>query len=288
MASSPRPAGSAKTVLVTGSTDGIGRETAVGLAAAGFRVLVHGRSAARAEAAAAEVRKRAPGAEVDAVAADLATRDGVRQLAGLVHSLTTRLDVLVNNAGVFRAERRSTKDGLEETFAVNHLAPFLLTHLLVPLLRRSAPARILAVSSIAHQGARPILSDLQLEKRYDGYSAYALSKLGNVLFTFELARRLDGCGVTANALHPGLVTTKLLREGFGMGGAPVSEGARTSLFLASSPDVEGVTGRYFVNLREANPAPVARDERLRKAFWTLSEELARLEPRERLADPDAA
>lgn len=277
-----------RTVLVTGSTDGIGKETAVKLAETGFRVLVHGRSPERASAAAADVKKRAPGASVEALDADLATRDGVRRLARLVLERTDRLDVLVNNAGVFRTERRATRDGLEETFAVNHLAPFLLTHLLVPLLVRSAPSRVVGVSSIAHQSARPVLSDLQHEKRYDGYSAYALSKLGNVLFTIELARRLDGRGVTANVLHPGVITTKLLREGFGMGGAPLSSGARTSFYLAASPEVEGVTGRYFVNDKEASPSPVARDERLRKAFWTVSEELSRLLPEERLPDPDAA
>lgn len=285
MVEAPRPAG--KVVLVTGASDGIGRETAVELARLGFHVLVHGRNGKRADRAADDVRKRAPGAAVEPVAADVSTRDGVRQLAGLVLDRAGRLDVLVNNAGVFRKERRTTADGLEETFAVNHLAPFLLTHLLLPRLLASAPSRIVTVSSIAHQSARPLLSDLQHEKGYSGYGAYALSKLGNVLFTFELARRLAGKGVAANVLHPGVVTTKLLRDGFGMGGAPVTEGASTPVYLAASPEVEGVTGRYFVNRHESTPSPLARDERLRRELWRLSEELSRLLPEERLGEPDA-
>jgi NAD(P)-dependent dehydrogenase (short-subunit alcohol dehydrogenase family) len=190
-----------------------------------------------------------------------------------------RLDVLLHNAGVFMKDRTLTVDGFETTFAVNHLAPFLLTHLLNGLLLQSAPARIVTVSSITHFNCPWDPGNLQGEMRYDGRNAYSLSKLANVLFTVEVARRFEGSGVTATCLHPGVVATKLLRAGFGsMSAASTERGAGTSVYLADSPEVEGVTGRYFVNQREAEPSPLARDVAVRMRLWELSEQYTGIVP----------
>ncbi len=190
-----------------------------------------------------------------------------------------RLDVLLHNAGVFMKELRLTVDGYETTFAVNHLAPFLLTHLLSGLLRQSAPARIVTVSSITHVNCPWDFDNLQGEKRYDGRNAYSLSKLANVLFTVEVAQRLHGSGVTATCLHPGVVATKLLRAGFGgMSAASTDRGAETSVYLAVSPEVEGVTGKYFMNKREAEPSPLVRDVTIRTRLWELSERYTGIAP----------
>jgi NAD(P)-dependent dehydrogenase (short-subunit alcohol dehydrogenase family) len=265
-----------KTILVTGASDGIGKETARGLAERGARVLVHGRSRAKVEAACEEIRERQPEAKVEAVVADFSSLAEVRALTQEVERRTSRLDVLINNAGVYLHHHERSADGLELTFAVNHLAHFVLTVSLLPLLRRSAPARVVTVTSVAHRRGRIDLEDLQAERHFDGYGAYANSKLANVLFTVELAERLEGSGVTANCLHPGVIGTKLLRAGFSMSGASVEEGARTPLYLALSEEVEGVSGRYFVDCRETPMAPSAQDAALRRALWAHSERLAGL------------
>jgi NAD(P)-dependent dehydrogenase (short-subunit alcohol dehydrogenase family) len=193
-------------------------------------------------------------------------------LARQAAALEPVLHVLVNNAGVYERRRRLTGEGLEYTLAVNHFAPFLLTHHLLPQLRAAESARIVNVSSIAHQSGKLDLTDLAFAGRYDGYAAYAASKLANVLFTLELARRLTGTQVTANALHPGVIGTKLLHAAFDIQGAPVENGARTSVYLATSEKVSGVTGRYFDDCREAQPSRTARDASLAAALWRLSEE----------------
>src|SRR5580698_961589 len=208
MADAPLMAG--KSVLVTGGTGGIGKAAATGLAALGARVGITGRDQARTEAAAASIRAAAGSPAVDAFAADMSIQAGVRRLAAQVADTYPRLDVLVNNVGGFWAHRHVTADGLERTFALNHLAPFLLTNLLLAHLTASAPARILTVSSGAHARGRIDFGDLQGERNYSGQRAYSQSKLANVMFTYELARRLDGTGVTATVLHPGVV-----RTGFG-------------------------------------------------------------------------
>ena len=271
-----------RTVMVTGATDGIGLETARELARRGARLLLHGRDEGRAAAARRDIRSSTGNDDVEIVLADYTSLDQVRGLAGDVHGLTDRLHVLVDNAGVYQERRHLTADGCETTFQVNHLAPFLLTNLLLDLLLAAAPSRVVVVSSGAHQRAAVDLRDLQGERRYDGHSAYGLSKLGNLLFTYELARRLEGSGVTVNALHPGVVSTKLLRAGFrSSGGASPSEGARTAVYLASSPDVAGVTGGYYVNERPATSSAASYDRELQAAFWAISEELSGLaaEPR---------
>ncbi|HXG37384.1 MAG TPA: SDR family oxidoreductase [Bacteroidota bacterium] len=263
-----------KTILITGSTDGIGKETALELAAMGHKVIVHGRSSQRAEDAANDIRKKSGNATIETVVADFTSLRQVRAMAADVIKRFPRLDVLINNAGVYMKERTLTEDGYETTFQVNHLAHFLLTHLLLDLLKQSAPSRIINVSSMAHNNAKLSFDNLQGEKRYGGYGAYACSKLENILFTYELAERLEGTGVTVNCLHPGVIATKLLRAGFGgFGGSGVKKGAETIVFLATSPKGATVTGKYFVNKEVADSSLASHDRSLRKALWELSERL---------------
>jgi NAD(P)-dependent dehydrogenase (short-subunit alcohol dehydrogenase family) len=274
-----------RTVLVTGGTSGIGGATAAGLAALGARVGVVGRDRGRAQTAAERIR--AAGGQADVFVADLSAQREVRRLAHEVLASYPRLDVLVNNVGGYWAHRHPTEDGLERTFALNHLAPFLLTNLLLPRLQASAPARVVTVSSGAQAMGRIDFDDLQGERDYRGQRAYNQSKLANVLFTYELARRLEGTGVTATVLHPGVVRTAFGQEDSGrwMGlMLPVvrpfmkspEEGARTSVHLASSPEVEGVTGQYFVNERPARSSRASYDQAAAARLWDISERLVHL------------
>jgi NAD(P)-dependent dehydrogenase (short-subunit alcohol dehydrogenase family) len=268
--------------LVTGSTDGIGKQTAIALARAGARVIVHGRGDARAAKAAEEIRAASGAApdRVDHVAFDLGSLAAVKKGAAAIEARTPALHVLLNNAGIFANERVTSRDGHELTFAVNHLGPFLLTELLLPLLRRSAvpgaAARVINVSSVAHTRGEIHIGDLSLERGFSGYTAYAQSKLANIMHAVSLASRLPAAEVTANSLHPGVVMTKLLRTGFGpVVGDTVEEGAETPVYLATSPAVEGITGRYFTDCKEAEYAPVVDDREVRDALWQASDELTR-------------
>lgn len=244
-----------RTVLITGATSGIGKATASGLAAMGAHVAIVGRDAARTEAAVQEIRA-AGGGPVDGFVADLSSQADVRRVAGEVLQSLPRLDVLVNNVGGHWTTRHVTADGLERTFALNHLAPFLLTNLLLDRLRHSSAARVVTVSSNAHAMGRIDFDDLQNARSYSGSQAYNQSKLANVFFSYELARRLQGTSVTANALHPGLVSTAFGAEDPGRAQRllvpllrpfmkPPARGAATSIWLASDPELDGVTGRYF-------------------------------------------
>ena len=264
-----------KTILITGATDGIGKATALALASQGHTVILHGRHIARGQAAVAELRQAAGHERIDFLPADLSSMRQVRELAAAVQTRYPQLHVLINNAGVFMNERQVTEDGFEMTFAVNHLAPFLLTNLLLDKIKQSAPARIITVSSVAHQRGQIDFNDLQGARAFGGYKAYAQSKLANVLFTYELAARTADARVTANCLHPGVIGTKLLQTGFGIGGATPEMGARTSIFLASSPEVETTTGAYFDNQRAVPSAPHSRDVAVRRRLWEISEELVR-------------
>jgi NAD(P)-dependent dehydrogenase (short-subunit alcohol dehydrogenase family) len=264
-------------VLVTGATSGLGQATALDLARMGMHVLVHGRNPELGEKVVREIRRATGNEQVELVLADLASQRQIHQLAEQVRENYDRLDVLVHNAGVYMGRRQLTADGLETTFAVNHLVPFLLTHLLLDRLKRSAPSRIVTVSSTTHQSiTRVEWNNLQGEKRYDAYTAYALSKLGNILFTYALAERLQDAGVTANTLHPGTVNTKLLRAGFGGYGISPQEGAETPVYLAASPEVEGITGKYFVHRQPVSSSPLTYDRDVRDRLWRISEELTHL------------
>ncbi|HXV46213.1 MAG TPA: SDR family oxidoreductase [Nitrososphaera sp.] len=267
-----------RTCLVTGATSGIGREIAAGLAAMGATVVLVGRSKTKCESALREIGGSSY------LVADLSSQASVRQLAREFSESHRRLDILVNNAGVFLAKRTTTVDGIEYTLAVNHLAPFLLTNLLMDVIRASSAARIITTSSVAHRGARIDFDDIQFENRsYSGIKAYAQSKLANILFTKELAARLEGTGVAANCFHPGAVRTNLLQgnpwhyrlvwNAAGSFFLTPEKGADTGIYLASSPDVEGISGKYFVKREVAEPSAEAQDMQSAVRLWKISEEL---------------
>jgi len=262
-----------QTILITGSTDGLGRHVAGELAGRGSRVLVHGRDRERVERTVSEI-----GAAAGYVA-DLSSLDQIRRLADEVRESQQRLDVLVNNAGIYAPERSESEDGHELGFAVNYLAGFALSLLLLPLLEASAPARIVNVASV---GQWPIdFDDVMLERDYEGFRSYAQSKLAQVLFTFELAERLgDDSGVTVNALHPAtLMDTKMVRQSVGRAQDSVEEGAASVIRLVADPELEGVTGRYFDRTRQSRANDQAYDPDARRRLWELSEELSGLAPR---------
>lgn len=275
-----------KVCLVTGATSGIGAVTAEALAGRGGVVAVVGRSAERAAATVERIRRRTGTTTVEHLLADLSSQQEVRRLAEAFAARHDRLDVLVNNAGAVFTRRRQSPDGLELTFALNHLAYFLLTGLLLDTLRSSAPSRVVNVSSDAHQGARIDFDDLQAERGYRGFTVYGRSKLANLLFTYELARRLEGTGVTVNALHPGVVATRfatnngrvvrLLQPLFRPFMVSPEQGARTVVHLATSPEVEGVTGGYFVKERPSPSSGVSYDTAAAERLWQVSEELTGL------------
>ncbi len=245
---------------------------ALDLAGRGAAVLLHGRDEGRCEAALGEIWRQTGNERLTCYLADFSSLGEVRAMAGRILADHDRLDTLVNNAGIISGERRESEDGVELTFAVNHLAHFLLTNLLVPLLRVSAPSRIVNVASAAQ---RPInFRDPMLRRGYEGMRAYSHSKLAQVMFTFSLAERLSGTGVSANALHPAsLMDTKMVRGTFGYAASTVEEGAEATVHLAASPEVEGATGRYFDGRREARANRQAYDAGAREGLWTLSEEL---------------
>src|SRR4051812_2377105 len=280
-----------RTVLVTGGSHGIGRATAAGLAARGARVAITGRDAGRADAAAADIRA-AGGPPVEVFVADMSGQAEVRRLAADVLTALPRLDVLVNNVGGFWNTRHVTADGLERTFALNHLAPFLLTHLLVERLVDSAPARVVTVSSDAQRLGRLDFTDLQGERSWSGQRAYNQSKLANVLFTYELARRLRSTGVTATVLHPGIARTgfgaedpgriqRVITPFMGLLKSP-EQAARTPVHLATAPDLDGITGQFFRNRKPGRSSKRSYDEATARRLWEVSAELVGLEAEGRL------
>jgi retinol dehydrogenase 12 len=275
-----------KICLVTGATHGIGLESARALATAGASVLVHGRDKARAADVAAMLARTTGNPRVSAVQADFARLADIRRLAQELDAQLPRLDVLINNAGMMSAVRATSAEGYDLTFAVNHLAPFLLTNLLLPKLKHSSPARIVVVASTAHRGARLDFDDLMNAKVSGLLPAYSRSKLANILFTRALARRLDGTGVTVNALHPGLVQSHIFRDSrllrIVLGGVgrffmlTPAQGARTSVYLATSPEVAGASGGYYERCRLIDPSPAAQDELDGERLWRESARLTGL------------
>ncbi len=274
-----------KVALVTGGTSGIGKATAMALAAMGADVVVVGRDRERGESAAAEIRDQT-GARVDLALADLASRAGVRGLVDEFRRRYDRLDVLVNNAGLVQSTRTETPDGLETTFATNHLAPFLLTNLLLDMLKESAPSRVVTVSSEAERWGNIDFDDLQSKKRYRGFPVYGMTKLANIMFTYELAERLEGTGVTATCMHPGAVNTRfgtnnrgpmtILFRAFKPFMRTPEQGADTVIWLATSLDVEGVSGRYYADRKPIEPKKIANDPEARRRLWEESERLTGL------------
>ncbi|MBO0858783.1 MAG: SDR family oxidoreductase [Chloracidobacterium sp.] len=274
---------SEKICLVTGASSGIGKVTAKALARSGATVIIVCRSLSKGEAARDEIVKETGNVNVDLKIAEFSDLNQVRRLAADVKAKYPRLHMLINNAGTYNYKRTLTAEGYEATFAVNHLGYFLLTVELLDLLKSSAPARVVNVASDAHRRGRINFDDLTLENGYSGWKAYGQSKLANVLFTYELARRLAGTGVTANCMHPGVVGTSLFNKVGGLSGKVVrlftpfmrtpEKGADTIIWLASSPEVEGITGKYFVDRKEQATNPESYDAAVAARLWELSERM---------------
>ena len=272
-----------RVLIVTGANSGIGKATGLGLARLGGTVVMACRSATRGDAARQDIVRDSRNSKVYLEIVDLASEDSTRSFAEEFTRKYPRLDVLINNAGVYKSHREVTPDGLERTFEVNYLSGFLLTHLLLDLLKKSAPSRIVNVSSSAHSGGTIHFGDLQGEQRYGGFGAYGQSKLAQILFTQELARRLQGTRVTVNACHPGVIRTNL-----GMGGTSAvvrfvrmffkgpEKGAETPIYLSVSPEVAGVTGKYFANKHLREPSRAAQDPDVARRLFDVSAELAHL------------
>ena len=262
-------------ILVTGSTDGIGRATAAGLAAGGAEVILHGRDEKKGKRVQRELAEEAGAGRPELIIADYTRQDQIRGMAADLASRYSRLDVLVNDAGTYQKARHATTDGVEVTFAVNYLGPFILTHLLLPLLRKSPTARIVTVASSAHFDVdRLDWDDLPQERRYDPWGAYALSKFADVTFTYTLARNLEGTGITANCLHPGVVNTKLSRSAApGIATITPEEGAESSIWLARSPDVAGVSGKYFEERRPVRSSALSYNLGVQGRLWRMAEDL---------------
>lgn len=263
-----------KTVFISGATDGIGKKTALELARMGARVIVHGRNKLRGIDTVEDIIKSTGNKDVSFEQADLSSLSQINKLARRLNESIDRLDVLINNAGVFVRDHTFTSMGIETTFAVNHLAHFALSIQLLPLLLKAEQGRVVTVSSVAHSSSPKInFTDLQEINSYMDYSAYSLSKLANVLFSNELAEKLNNTNITSNSLHPGVISTKLLYEGFGISGSSIEEGCKTSLYLAGDPSLSNVSGKYFSDSKETHASPATYDPQTRKNLWLLSEEL---------------
>ena len=272
-----------KTVLVTGATNGIGKETALALAEMGAQVILVGRNAEMCARITAQINQQPGQARAEYLVADLSSQAQIRRLAAQFKDQYPRLDVLVNNAGAYNLKREMTADGIEITFALNHLNYFLLTNLLLDVIQASTPARIVNVSSAAHLTGKLDFDDLQNPRHYSSWTAYRNSKLANVYFTYELARRLEGSQVTANVLHPGFVASNFGKNGSGLL-RPIfniiqlfaispKQGAQTSIYLASSPEVVGVTGKYFVEKKAVRSSTASYDQEAAQRLWDLSREM---------------
>ncbi len=280
-----------KVCLITGATSGMGEATARALVQMGATVIVVGRDSQRGVATLDRIKEAAPAAQVEFMLADLSSQAQIRQLAQEFKRKYSRLDVLVNNAGALFARRQESVDGIEMTFALNHLGYFLLTNLLLDTLKASAPARVVNISSFGHRKTLVNFDDLQAQERYDGLLVYRQSKLANLLFTYEMARRLEGTGITVNAVNPGLVATRFSMNNFSFIGdglinlfvrlyslitLDAERGAQTAIYLATSPEVAGVTGKYFQKKKETQSSPASYDCAAATRLWQVSETLTEL------------
>ncbi len=263
-----------QTILITGATDGLGKQVALELAHQGALVLLHGRSQTKLDQTKQEIAQAVANARLETYRADFAALEPVRRLAGEVLKQHPRLDLLINNAGIGggSGQREISQDGYELRFAVNYLAPFLLTQLLLPALQAAAPSRIVNVSSA---GQYPLdFADLMFEQHYDSFQAYRKSKLAQIMFTIDLAERLQGTGITVNALHPAsLMPTKMVYEMFDRTMSTVEDGVNAVLYVATSPELDGVSGKYFDQQREARANAQAYDPQARQQLWAASEQL---------------
>jgi NAD(P)-dependent dehydrogenase (short-subunit alcohol dehydrogenase family) len=276
-----------KICLVTGANSGIGKATALGLAKLNATVVMVSRDKDKGEAALLEIRTRSGNKNIDAMVADLSSQDSVRELAHDFRARYKKLHVLINNAGIFLPKRVPTVDGLETTFATNHLGHFLLTNLLLDVLKASSPSRIINLTSSAHYGTEMDFEDLQGEKKYSGYHAYGQSKLANVLFTYELATKLEGTGVTVNCLHPGVVRTGFGKDQGGLMSILVRVGspffmspqraAKATIYLATSPELEGVSGKFFSKEKQKRSSTESYDLPSAERLWKISAELTKLD-----------
>ena len=277
-----------KICLITGGNSGIGKATALGLAKMGATVVIVSRNKEKGETAVTDIIAKSGNKNVELIQADMSSQDSIHKLAEDLKARHEKLHLLINNAGVYLTKRTTTENGLESTFAVNHLGPFLLTSLLLDILKASAPSRIVNVTSDAHNGAKINFEDLQGEKRFSGWQAYGQSKLAMILFTHELAKKLEGTGVTANSAHPGVVRTNFAKNngglvmlGFRFLGiffiSPDSS-AKRILYVATSPSLEGVTGKYFTRMHEVRSSPESYDDDAARRLWLVSEQLAKLSP----------
>lgn len=267
-----------RVAVVTGATEGIGKQTAIELSKKGLFVVVHGRSESRAREAAKAIGEASGSDALDVAVADFSSMAEARAMGAAIAKAHPRVDVLVANAGVFAKEHTVTADGLELTLAVNHFAHFVITHALLDALRASDQGRVVHVSSGVHGGGAFDLDDLAMNRDFSGHAAYAASKLMNVLFSNELARRLQNTHITSNALHPGVIATKLLRTGFGFGGAKLETGARTTVMVATDPALATVTGAYFADAQKTAAAARARDPKLARALYEKSCEVTGTAP----------
>jgi len=262
-----------KVILITGSTDGIGKEIAYELAQKGHEIIVHGKREKFGQQLVEQLKQETGNQNIHYYNADLSDYNDMRQLSNRLKNNFSKLDVLLHNAGVFMTEKIVLPNGLEKTFMVNHMAVFYLTGLLMDLVKKSSQGRIIVTSSMAHSSSIDF-NNLNGEKYWDPYQAYAVSKLANILFTYKLDRKLktENSSITANCLHPGVISTKLLHAGWGIGGATLKEGAATSVYLATSDEVKNVSGKYFVNKKPQKSAAFSYDQKAQDKLWQISSE----------------
>ncbi|TFF89471.1 MAG: SDR family oxidoreductase [Promethearchaeota archaeon] len=264
-----------KIILITGSTDGMGKQAALDLLKKGAHVIIHGRNKEKAENTANELKMDSKSEKIDYVWADFTRLDEVREMAKQVHQKADRIDILINNAGVYQTEKQITEEGLEYTFVINHLSHFLLTNLLLDIIKKGNASRIVNIASQVQLDSINF-NNLNAEQRFSGTHAYALSKTCNIMFTYELAERLKDSGITVNCLHPGVINTKLLRQGFGPIGQPVEVGAENEIWVATSPELDNITGKYFKNRTAQRSSEVTYDQEARDKLWGISEKLTKI------------